>query len=102
MKGICVCYSSSALGRPEFNSEIGVTLHNLCFLSHFSFLSLYLQATCVPLGGGERSCVCSEGYFGDGMTCYGDILKVSEGQMSEAFLRLERTGSALTLLFSVT
>lgn len=54
----------------------------------------------MPLGGGERSCVCSEGYMGDGMTCYGDILKVSD--KSEILLRLERTGSALTSLFSVT
>lgn len=98
--GRCGCYSSPALGRPEFSSEIGVTLHNLCLLSNFFFLSL--QASCVPLGGGERSCVCSEGYFGDGMTCYGDILKVSEYQRSEDFLRLERTGSALSLLFPVT
>lgn len=98
MEGVCGCYFSPALGRPEFNSEIGVTLHNLCLLSNFFFLSL--QAWCVPLGGGERSCVCSEGYFGDGMTCYGDILKVSEAQMSEAFLRLER--AALSLLFPLT
>lgn len=100
MKGVCGCYSIPALGRPEFNSEIGIILHILCLLSNFFFLCL--QATCVPLGGGERSCVCSEGYAGDGMTCYGDILKVSEEQMSEAFLRLDRTGSALSLLFPVT
>lgn len=97
-----MCYFSPALRRPEFSSEIGVTLHNPCLLSNFSFLPLYLQATCVPLGGGERSCVCFEGYIGDGMTCYGDVLKVSEEQMTEAFLRLERTGSVLSLLFPVT
>lgn len=75
-------------------------MHNLCLLSNFFFLSWYLQATCVPLGGGERSCVCSEGYSGDGMVCYGDILKVSEEQMSEAFLRMGEL-ALLSLYFSL-
>lgn len=70
---------------------MGVTLHNPC-----------LQATCVPLGGGDRSCTCPEGFIGDGMTCYGDILKVSKKQTSEVFLRLERNVSTCTLLFTVT
>uniref|UniRef100_A0A803V533 Stabilin 1 n=1 Tax=Ficedula albicollis TaxID=59894 RepID=A0A803V533_FICAL len=55
-------------------------------------------ATCVPLGGGERSCVCSEGYAGDGMMCYGDILKVSEQQMSEKSLFSIPAGANVTVL----
>ncbi|XP_043934440.1 stabilin-1 [Protopterus annectens] len=32
------------------------------------------EAECVPTGAGERNCLCPDGYSGDGMICYGDIL----------------------------
>lgn len=67
-----------------------------------SLLLLCFQAICVPLGGGERSCACPEGYVGDGMTCYGDVLKVSKEKISEVFLRSVRNGfPPLSLSFSL-
>lgn len=41
------------------------------------------QATCRPVGGGQRVCTCPSGYGGDGFSCYGDIFRVSGSQRLE-------------------
>lgn len=49
-----------------------------CEERQFFLFSSFCQATCQFTSSGVWSCVCQEGYDGDGLLCYGNAAVVSE------------------------
>ncbi|KAG9483804.1 hypothetical protein GDO78_009628, partial [Eleutherodactylus coqui] len=40
------------------------------------------KANCTPTSGGQRTCACPDGFGGDGITCYADVMMKSEISIS--------------------
>lgn len=51
------------------------------------FNCLCVQASCLLLSS-QWTCVCDEGYVGNGHVCYGTVEQVSDGQVQSAGLCL--------------